>query len=94
MGEPMFLGWDTMGLAEGETLEMGPDTPKRCPELGGPMQKEKRPGIAAGGEGPNAAGRSRQQARGVCSSPPGGREEGKKQMAARQPADTACGLQR
>lgn len=46
-----------MELVEGETLEMGPDTPKVvCPELGGPTRKEKTPEIAARGEETQCSG--------------------------------------
>ena len=42
-GEPALSGWDSMGLAEGETLEIGPDTPKCvCPEQGrAPCERRK-----------------------------------------------------
>lgn len=60
-GEPTLWGRDSVGLAEGETLEMGLDVPKSvCPVKGGQLVlKEKTPEIAARGKETQCSGQER-----------------------------------
>lgn len=76
LGEsPRFQTGTAWGWQAGD-LETGPDTPKSvCLELGGPVQKEETPGIAAGEE-THRSGQEQAAGSGGCSSLLGGKAGG------------------